>query len=248
MLRDLHVHTNFSDGADSPEQVVLAAIGMGITTLGFSDHSATFFDKTWCMTEERYPVYRAEIARLREKYAGKIGILCGIEQDYYSSLPAEGFDYVIGSVHALRCGEDYLDVDNSLRVLQRSVRRYFKGDALAFAELYYETVGKLADCPIDIVGHFDLLTKFQEQKPIFDTASPRYVSAWQSAADKLLKAGKSFEINTGAISRGLRTTPYPAPDILSYLKEHGAKLILSSDSHRADTLCYAFDRFGGLLE
>ena len=176
-------------------------------------------------------------------------MLCGIEQDYFSDEKPFRFDYAIGSVHYLKAGEKYIPVDESAQILEKARDEYFGADIYALVENYYNSVADLIKkTDADIIGHFDLITKFQEQKPIFDPASPRYVSAWQSAADKLLKAGKSFEINTGAISRGLRTTPYPAPDILSYLKEHGAKLILSSDSHRSDTLCYAFDRFGGLLE
>ena len=43
---DLHVHTTFSDGLNTPEEIVLAAIGMGLEKLGFSDHSHTSFDET----------------------------------------------------------------------------------------------------------------------------------------------------------------------------------------------------------
>ena len=50
-----------------------------------------------------------------------------------------------------------------------------------------------------------------------------------------------FEINTGAIARGLRTTPYPAENLLYVLKEKDAKILLSSDSHSIDTLDFAFE-------
>ncbi|MBO7361393.1 MAG: hypothetical protein J6V48_09730, partial [Clostridia bacterium] len=38
---DFHLHSLFSDGKNSPEEVVLAAIGKGMTAIGFSDHSWT---------------------------------------------------------------------------------------------------------------------------------------------------------------------------------------------------------------
>ena len=72
---------------------------------------------------------------------------------------------------------------------------------------------------------------------------PRYVKAWQSAADTLLKTGKPFEINTGAMSRGYRTEPYPARDIREYIRRHGGKLILSSDSHMKDTIIFRFEDY-----
>jgi histidinol-phosphatase (PHP family) len=48
-------------------------------------------------------------------------------------------------------------------------------------------------------------------------------------------------MNSGAISRGYRKTPYPAPFLLKEIKERGGKIILSSDSHRATDLTCAFD-------
>ena len=35
---DLHVHTCYCDGHDSPEQMVLSAIDRGVTTLGIVAH------------------------------------------------------------------------------------------------------------------------------------------------------------------------------------------------------------------
>ena len=95
----------------------------------------------------------------------------------------------------------------------------------------------------DIIGHFDLVTKFIEQEPAFDVHHPRYIRAWQQAADTLLKTGKPFEINTGAMSRGYRTEPYPSREIRDYLRARGGKLILSSDSHRKETIAYRFEDY-----
>ena len=78
-------------------------------------------------------------------------------------------------------------------------------------------------------------------EPLFDEEHPRYVRAWQAAAEKLLASGLPFEINTGAISRGYRSVPYPAPPILRYLGQRGARFLLSSDSHAPGTLCFGFE-------
>ena len=71
----------------------------------------------------------------------------------------------------------------------------------------------------------------------------RYIRAWQNAADNLLKYKKPFEINTGAISRGYRTKPYPAIDIIDYIGKRGGTFILSSDSHSVNTLLFGFDEW-----
>lgn len=240
-MRDLHVHTTFSDGRNTPEEMVRAAIAKGMTTLGFSDHSYTAFDQRYCIQKVEIEKYRAAIAALKEKYAGQIQILCGIEQDFYSEESTDGCDYVIGSVHYIRCGCEYIPVDEAPELLPDAARRHFGGDLYALIEAYYDTVSQVAEkTGANIIGHFDIITKFNENGVLFDEAHPRYIAAWQAAADRLLEAGVPFEINTGAISRGYRTTPYPAAPIREYLAARGAEFVYSSDSHRADTLCFGF--------
>lgn len=239
--RDLHVHTTFSDGKNTPEEVVLAAIKKGVKTLGFSDHSYTPFDTSYCMKEEQVSNYINEINALKEKYRDKIEILCGIEQDYFAGKPTHNFDYVIGSVHYIKLGEEYIDVDDTAEKLQNAAKKYFGDDIYSLVEEYYRLVGEVLEVTnANIIGHFDLITKFCEKESIFDQNNPRYVAAWQKAVDKLLKHNKPFEINTGAISRGYRTTPYPAPQIIDYIKQNGGRFILSSDSHKADTVMFGF--------
>ena len=95
----------------------------------------------------------------------------------------------------------------------------------------------------DLIGHFDLITKFNEGNKLFDEECPRYLDAAFAALDELLKTGRPFEINTGAISRGYRTSPYPSAEIQAYIKEHGGRFVLSSDAHSADALAYGFDQY-----
>ena len=47
--------------------------------------------------------------------------------------------------------------------------------------------------------------------------------------------------NTGAIARGYRDIAYPAPEILSYIAKKGGKVLLTSDAHSPEHLCYRFD-------
>ncbi|MCQ2427298.1 MAG: histidinol-phosphatase HisJ family protein [Clostridia bacterium] len=239
---DFHTHTVFSDGKNTPEEMVLAAIEKGMACIGFSDHSYTGFDESYCMKKEAIPAYRAEIARLGEKYADKITVLCGIEQDYYSDEPVDGYDYVIGSVHYVKAGDVYIPVDHTPAALKAGIDDYFGGDANAFAAEYFRTVGDVVrKTRADIIGHFDLLTKFIEREPLFDTSDAAYRAAWMAAADSLASTGKQlFEINTGAISRGYRTSPYPSEEQRMYIALHGCRFIMSSDSHRTDTLLFGF--------
>ncbi|MBR6676899.1 MAG: histidinol-phosphatase HisJ family protein [Clostridia bacterium] len=239
--RDFHIHTTHSDGKCTPEELILLALEMGMTHIGFSDHSHTAFDTEYCMSLEGEEVYKSEIRHLSKKYSDRIKVYCGIEQDLYSHHRAEGYDYVIGSVHYVKKDGCYLPVDKSAADLRMAVEEYFGGDPVAFAKEYFASVGRLAEeTGADIVGHFDLLTKFSERDPLFDESDPEYTAAWRAAVDKLLPRVKYFEINTGVIGRGYRSTPYPSAPIVEYIRSKGGRFILSSDSHRP-TLCFGFE-------
>lgn len=58
--------------------------------------------------------------------------------------------------------------------------------------------------------------------------------------DALIAAGKIFEINTGAISRGYRTTPYPALWLLQQLQRRGARITITADAHSADAVACGY--------
>lgn len=235
-LFNLHTHTCFSDGQNTPEEMVRAAIDLGFSKLGFSDHSYLHYDEPYCMAYERYDAYKEELRRLREKYAGTIEILTGIEQDYYSDYPAEGFDYIIGSVHSVEVNGEQVMIDFSgsrgVKLITDAADRFFGGDIYCIFERYYENLSRVVEVThADIIGHFDIITKTREIGQFFDPQHPRYLAAWKKAADRLLSRNKIFEINVAPVLRGTRDFPHPAPDILAYLKAGGAKLIYSGDCH-----------------
>ena len=164
--------------------------------------------------------------------------------------------------------EDWCPVDDGPEDLQRFALRY--NGSMDVAEMYFDTVGGIvAVTNCDIIGHFDLITKFNEPHEIYDTSDERYIAAWKRAIDRLFddcaeryrkgyrnrleklgvfEAGDKpvFEINTGAITKGYRTKPYPAADQIDYIKSKGGVLILSSDAHAAGTICSEFHEYAYL--
>jgi len=244
MLSDFHMHSVFSDGRDTQEDMVKSALEKGLTRMGFSEHGYAPYDGDCCLKPQRIAKYRRDTAKLREKYADSIKIYCGIEQDIFSKAKTDKFDYVIGSVHYLSGDCSAWSIDYTPDRTDYIVKSLFGGDYLAYAEKYFSIVGTVAEkTGCDIVGHFDLLTKFNEKQPLIDTADPRYIAAWQDAVDRIMRRCTVFEINTGAISRGWRTSPYPSLDICRYIASRHGTFILSSDSHSAANIAYEFDKF-----
>ena len=243
MIQNLHTHTAFCDGKNTPEEMVRAALSLGMGALGFSSHAPLAGQEDWTMAPEDVPRYRAEILRLRERYAGRLEIFLGLEQDYDSPAPAGGFDYLIGSVHSVLMDGACLSVDNTREIFMNAVREHFGGDYLSLAEAYFQRLGDTAaKTGCQIIGHFDLLTKFNEGDCLFDTAAPRYVDAAMGALERLLAEDVLFEINTGAISRGYRSAPYPAPFLLRSIRERGGRVCITSDCHCAGAITHAFSQ------
>ncbi len=240
---DLHMHTTFCDGKNTPEEMVLSAIDKGLKTVGISGHALTFFDKGYCMSNEKLSAYFSDVERVKEKYSDKITVLCGLEVDYYSNVPEEYLkkaDYIIGSVHYIFKNGEYVPVDSTAKKLREASERLWDGDVYAMIEAYYETVADVVrKTDPDVIGHIDLITKFIEVDELFDTSHPRYVAASRKAAEELIPCGVPFEINYGAITRGYRTLPYPEKSLLEFIIEKGGKIVKSSDAHSKENILSA---------
>ncbi len=245
MLANYHTHTTFCDGTDTAEDVILYAIDRGFDAVGFSGHGTTPFDLRYCMQDT--DGYISQINRLKEKYRNKLQIYLGIEEDLCAPVKREDFDYIIGSSHYVQLGGDHYSVDSGADYMQRCLDR-FSGDGAAFAENYYQALcAYISSRKPDIVGHFDLITKYEECNGGILFNDPRY---WEIAEKYLLQALENdvlFEVNTGAICRGLRTSPYPHERLLALMHRKGARIILSADAHRADALDFHFCQTSELL-
>lgn len=238
---DIHIHTCYCDGKDTPEELIQKAVEKGYTSIGFSGHSYTEFDDSYCMSQKNTEIYRKTISDLKQKYP-QIAIFIGVERDYYS-LENETYDYVIGSVHYLKKDDFFLDVDNTAEIMEHNVKKYFDGSYKNYVALYYDTVKKLVEkTKCNIIGHFDLVTKFNEENAYFDEHAMWYKERALETVHALAKSRVMFEVNTGAMARGYRTRPYPAAFILEEIKAIGCDIVLTSDCHDREFLGYGFEQ------
>ena len=241
----IHTHSLFCDGKNSLAEMAEAAFAAGVKYLGFSGHIHTPIPHDEGNVLPKGAVeYFAECRSLKKLYEGKMDILIGLEWDSCSdeAVP-EGLDYWIGSVHNLRDEKsgEYFSVDWQRESLIACRDRVFGGDIYALVEAYYAELARVAAMKPTVLGHIDLITKLNGDGSLFDENCPRYKAAALSALAALDNGESLLEINTGAVARGYRTSPYPAPFILEAWRERGGRVIITSDAHSAEGIVFGYD-------
>ncbi len=241
----VHTHSTFCDGKNSMEEMAAAAYAAGVKCYGFSGHIHTPCpsDVGVCMAADM-EAYRAQALRLREQYAGEMEILLGIEWDSCSDLQVPDWaDYWIGSVHNLHNAETgrYYCMDWQAEELEQCRDEWCGGDMLAVTEQYYHDIQRVAEKKPTILGHIDLVTKLNEGNRFFDEDAPRYKAAALAALHAVDPAATVLEINTGAMARGCRDTPYPALFLLKEWRSMGGRIILTADAHTAAGILHGYD-------
>ncbi len=112
MKANYHTHTwrcNHATGTE--EEYIQAAIGRGLSTLGFSDHTPYLFDNNYTsrirMRPEQLDDYVSCLASLGRKYSNQLKTFIGVEAEYYpayfgdtiSFLRDHGIEYMILGQH-----------------------------------------------------------------------------------------------------------------------------------------------------
>jgi histidinol-phosphatase (PHP family) len=245
---DFHTHTVFSDGLSTVRDYVVAAREKGLLALGISDYSYTPFDTSYCMRPETNMALYEKAVREEAKRAFEedgFSLLLGIEHDFGSTIDRAQYDYTIGSVHYIFHGGEIFSVDNTPEEQRFGIDHVFGGNTLDFAKVYFEHLVKHAEQnKPTFIGHLDLLAKYGNM----NESDPAYLAVVKEAIEEIVKHVPLFEVSAGAIIRGLRTVPYPAPHLLSLLADCGARVILSSDAHESSKLTYYFPEMLKILK
>ena len=248
-LQNIHSHSIYCDGTLTLEEMIKAAIDKGCGSFGFSGHSYAPFDEKHCMSPENTIKYINEIKQLQKKYEGSIELFIGIEQEYHGDHVQGDFDFIIGAAHYIKNGETLVCVDGGAEAQKQECFDNYGGDYYSMAEAYFATIADVVSkTKADIVAHFDLIAKYNFGGTLFDETHPRYMAAALSSMDEILKTHKLFEVNTGAMFRFDKPEPYPAVHLLKELRERGGEVIITSDSHHAESICFKFDEMRELVK
>ncbi len=243
----LHTHNTFCDGKNTIREMIEKAVTLNFESIGISSHCYTGYPFDVCgIKKENLNDYYSTVLQLKEEFKDRINVFLGLEIESRvlgEKRPdiANVLDYTIGSVHLYRKNGAFLPVDNTPDEWREALSLY-NNNVLDLIESYLiELTSFASDSPFDILGHFDLYTKFNEKENLFDENAPSYKELALKYLDKIIESGKIIEINTGAMSRRWRTTPYPDFFLLERMHEKGARVIVNSDSHSTETLSYGYN-------
>jgi len=143
---DLHIHSNWSDGASTIEEIALKAIEMGYKYIAITDHSKSLRVASG-LSEEDLLKRNEEIDKLNKKFKGKIKILKSIEVDIlpdgsldYNDEILSQLDFVVAAIHSR------FTQDNTKRILKAMENPYVN----AIAHPTGRVIGQRESYPVDI--------------------------------------------------------------------------------------------------
>lgn len=222
-------------------EVLESAVARGFGVYGVSEHAPRervedlYSDERDLLPVDLARIFQAYVeraTRLREEFADRLEVLVGFETEvvppdsWLESMQAlragSSFDYLVGSVHHV----EGFGIDVSEQESARAAEQVGGGDALRCA--YFDQLASMVTgLRPTIVGHFDLIRKFDGASPTFS------VDAWKAierALEAVREAGSLLDVNSAPARRRLGP-PYPLPEILERARRMGIGVTLGDDSH-----------------
>ncbi len=252
---NFHQHSNFSDGAVDPELYVEMGLKLGLSAMGFSEHSPLPFDNPFSLKLENVDNYIETIDQLKDKYSGSIKLYRALEMDFIPDI-SDDFtywknkcktDYLIGSVHLVKPGSKSFR-DNELwftdgpkhETYDRGLEKFFDGDIRkAVTTFYYQTNQMIETQDFDVLGHMDKI-KMHNQDRFFTEDETWYQNLVDECLELVKQKGLIVEVNTRGIYKKRSVCLFPDGLTLQKVKHHNIPIILSSDAHQPNELNLGF--------
>jgi histidinol-phosphatase (PHP family) len=224
---DYHMHTPLCRHATGePDEYARRAVAVGLTEIGFSDHSPMPRDDfdNWRMYDRQIDEYVAQVRQAQKDFSN-LAIRLALEVDYLPGgedwirglAARHPWDYFIGSVHYV--SDDWV-VDNP-----HEISKWKNRDPFEVWSAYFERLTKAAETGFfEIIGHVDLPKKFGHRPQQDCTA----------LYEKFLNAAKkhncAVELNTAGLRKDCREI-YPSRQILELAFQKGVPITFGSDAH-----------------
>jgi histidinol-phosphatase (PHP family) len=238
---NFHTHSNFCDGAESPEEYVKQALLKEMASLGFSGHAPVPFPSTWNMPENIFGNYIADIQSLQAKYRAQIPIFLGAEIDYIRDIQSAAdfqkyhLNYIISAIHYLNPQNEEIPWDFiiSPSVFRLGLKKYFENDIKKLIKLYYTEMNLMIEKGgFDIVAHIDQIGKFNQGNQWFSEQDTFYKNSYKETIELCAEKNIIIEINTRGRLKNLTENYYPSGDFIKECRAKNVQIILSADAHR----------------
>lgn len=243
VIHETHCHSLYSGDVDktcgaSIDALCETALALGLGSIAITDHLEIHQTMGHIFPPLDHEGIRRDIRAARETYEGKLEVVYGVElaqachdlEQTNRTLSRYPYDFIIGSVHAVRGFPDFSDLDYpnvSDEMLKKAWGLYLAEqkelidfenfDTLAhitYPYRYFKRAGR--DALIDI---------FKKGRDYFETPFKR-----------IIEKGIALEVNTSGLRQDTGTT-FPHTDLIRFYRELGGDMVtVGSDAHYAKDL------------
>ena len=239
---DLHCHTKFGRHAKGDIiDYIDSASQNKINVLGFSEHlflPKGFYDPAGdsAMLPKSLPKYLNDIKEAKRKVNSQVSILTAFEVDFIpefrnefvKNLAGLKVDYLIGSVHFIN-GWNF---DFSEETFKQGLEERYNGDARRAVYDYLNLVKEVVVSGLfDVVGHLDLIKKFNFNRSYFDDSESYYKNTIKEILDEIKAKDLVVEINTAGLDKKVKEQ-YPSEWIIRECCKRDIPITMGSDAHK----------------
>lgn len=252
-----HTHSQYCDGKEELSDYVESAIAKGFAVLGFSGHAPLPFNTEWNIKAESLADYFDEIEQLQNIYKDKIQIYKSLEIDFVKDLTGintfkqHKLDYTIGSIHFVGSFEngEYFGIDHTVEKFEKGLKDIFLDDVKELVFFYYKKVKEMISSGRpDVIGHFDIIKKFNKNNRFFDENQQWYREIVYDCLEHVAKNKCIVEVNTRGVLKKLCNDFYPSKWILQRCKLLNIPVMFSADAHHPLELDHAFPEVATMLK
>lgn len=224
MLYESHMHTPLCKHAvGQPEEYARRAEQRNLKGIIVTCHNPipSIWGPQVRMDISQFDNYVAMVKRARKEFEYRVDVRLGMETDYVPGMEkwirelhsrAE-FHHVLGSVHPQ---------------IPEYRERYFKGDWVAFQELYFEHLAMAAESGLfDTLAHPDLVKNCSPENWNLE----RSMEAINQALDRIAATGVSMELNTSGVNKSIPEMN-PNPTMLEQMCRRGIPVVIGADAHQ----------------